>query len=207
MQREVETINLSYFCYSPIKLPVAIFTCSSLVVLKLMNVTVDRTSTVNLPLLKTLHMDRVGFATKGEYLEMILSGCPNIHHLHIKGLDLQRSFIPLAVTFTNLIHMELFVSQFNWFWIVGLLNSFPFLQVLDIGGEKSARPLGIPDQPFPQPVPECISSHLRICTIRNFDGVDHSVGEPTRMLSFHGEPLPLDYHLPSNFVGKDFFVV
>ncbi|MED6193964.1 hypothetical protein PIB30_024143 [Stylosanthes scabra] len=122
------------------ELPSAILTCSSLVVLKLKNVIVDRTKTVHSPLLKSLHMDEVRFV-KGEYLEMILSGSPNIQDLQIKGLDMLPSFISLAtaVTLTNLIHIELFVSGCQWFWIAGLLNSCPVLQVLDVGGvsEKS----------------------------------------------------------------------
>ncbi|MED6158440.1 hypothetical protein PIB30_032764 [Stylosanthes scabra] len=133
IQRKLETIDLSFSCFSPMKLPAEIFTCSSLVVLKLMNVTVDLTSTVHLPLLKTLHIDLVKFS-KGKYLEIILSGCPNIHHLQIKRLVLPPSFIPLGVTFPNLIHVVLFVCKCKWFWIVRLLNSSPLLQVLDVGG-------------------------------------------------------------------------
>ncbi|MED6146021.1 hypothetical protein PIB30_030702 [Stylosanthes scabra] len=151
----------------------SILTCSRLL---LLNLIVDRTSTVHLPLLKTLHMDGAVFV-KGEYLDIILSASSNIHHLQIKGLDWHPSFIPLAtLTFTNLIHMELFVSQFNWFWIVGLLNSSPLLQVLDVQGqEESARALDLPDQHFPQPVLGCLSSHLRACNLRNFDGTAVSI--------------------------------
>ncbi|MED6175011.1 hypothetical protein PIB30_074500 [Stylosanthes scabra] len=169
IQRKVETIELSPYFYSHVKLPTAILTCSSLVVLKLKNLIVDRISTVQLPLLKTLHIDLVRF-TNGEYLEMILSGCPNIHHLQIKGLELQQSFIPLGVTFPNLIHVELFLYQCKWIWIVRLLNNSPLLQVLDVGGDKLTRPMILPDPPYPKTVPGCLSSHLRACTLRNFLG-------------------------------------
>ncbi|MED6158438.1 hypothetical protein PIB30_032762 [Stylosanthes scabra] len=181
IQRKVETVEFSPFFFSHVTLPTAIFTCSRLLVLKLQNLIVDRISTVHLPLLKTLHIDLVRF-TNGEYLEIILSGCPNIHHLKIKGLELQQSFIPLGVTFPNLIHVELFVSQCKWIWIVRLLNNSPLLQVLDIGGEKLARPLVLPDPPYPQTVTGCLSSHLRACTMRNFLGYRFDIRFATYVL-------------------------
>ncbi|MED6158441.1 hypothetical protein PIB30_032765 [Stylosanthes scabra] len=182
IEKKLETLELSYGFYSPMKLPAEILTCSSLVVLKLNNFIVDRTSRVHLPFLKTLHMDRIKFV-KGEYLEMILSGCPNIHHLRIKGSELHSSFIPLALTFTDLIHVELLVSQCNWFSIVGLLNSCPLLQVLDVGGYyRSSRPLVVSDHPYSKIAPACLSSHLRACTLRNFHGDDVDIQFATSIL-------------------------
>ncbi|MED6175013.1 hypothetical protein PIB30_074502 [Stylosanthes scabra] len=126
-------------------------------------------STVHLPLLKTLHMDRVCFA-KPECLDMILSGCPNIHHLEINDSELDPGFIPLAVTLNNLTHIKLYLYPCKWIWIAGLLNSCPFLQVLDVKVYKLAKQsLVVTDQPYPKTVPGCLSQ-LRACTLRKFYG-------------------------------------
>ncbi|MED6175012.1 hypothetical protein PIB30_074501 [Stylosanthes scabra] len=181
IQRKVETIEFSPNYYFNVKLPTAVLTCSRLVALKLNNLIVDRVPTVHLPLLKTLDIDLVRF-TNGEYLEMILSGCPNIHHLQIKRVGLQPSFIPPAVTFPNLIHVVLFAYRCKWLWIVRLLNSSPRLQVLDIGGDKFTGLLCLPNQPYPETVPGCLLSHLRACTLRNFHADDVDIQFATYIL-------------------------
>ncbi|QHO08459.1 hypothetical protein HN51_067058 [Arachis hypogaea] len=135
IQRKVERIELSPSIYSKIKLPFGILTCATLVVLKLANLTVDSISTVHLPALQTLYMDGVKFA-KREYVDMILSGCPNIEDLQIESLKLYLKFRPLAVTFGNLIHMQFSVYDCIWWLLLRLLNSCPLLQILELRKEK-----------------------------------------------------------------------
>ncbi|XP_057757545.1 F-box/FBD/LRR-repeat protein At1g16930-like [Arachis stenosperma] len=173
IQRQVGRIELSPPIYSDIKLPIGILTCSTLVVLKLANLTVDRISTVQLPALQTLYMDGVEFA-KREYVDMILSGCPNIEDLQIESLDLYLNFRPLDITFGNLIHVQFSVYDCRWWLLLRLLNSCPLLQILELRKEKkiSASLSDRLSRHYPKTVPGCLSSHLRACTIDNFHGAD-----------------------------------
>ncbi|MED6135598.1 hypothetical protein PIB30_048054 [Stylosanthes scabra] len=168
VQRKVETFDLSPCINSGLKLPIEILTCETLIVLKLANITVDRIVTVQLPALKTLYMYGVGFA-KPEYLDNILSGCPNIHHLQIYSLSLCLRSYNVVRTFCNLIYMNLSLYDFKWRLILALLNSCPMLQNLVIRKENSGtRELDLQHRLFP--VPGCLSSHLRYCTLQNFYG-------------------------------------
>nr|XP_025692950.2 F-box/LRR-repeat protein At4g14103-like [Arachis hypogaea] len=174
IQHKVERIELSPSINSEIKLPIRILTCATLVVLKLANLTVDGISTVHLPALQILYMDGVEFE-KREYVDMILSGCPNIEDLQIESLYLYLNFRPLAVTFGNLIHMQFSVYYCRWWLLLGLLNSCPLLQILEMRKEKKKILASLSDRlsrHYPKIVPGCLSSHLRVCSLQNFHGAD-----------------------------------
>ncbi|XP_057425621.1 putative F-box/FBD/LRR-repeat protein At3g56780 [Lotus japonicus] len=64
-----------------LRLTPSIFTCKTLVVLKLSGLLVDSVSSVDLPLLKTLHLMEV-FFKKRKDLMMLLSGCPLLEDLN-----------------------------------------------------------------------------------------------------------------------------
>ncbi|MED6106838.1 hypothetical protein PIB30_008225 [Stylosanthes scabra] len=172
IERKVETIELSFSINSAIKLSIGILTCATLVVLKLENINVDRILTVHLPALKTLCMNWVSFA-KSEYREKILSGCPNIHHLQITGSSLLwlRSYPLHTRTFRRLIHVDLSHYNCNWLLILRLLNSCPLLQNLVVTKVISGtKEFDLQHNRYP--VPRCLSSHLRSCTLKNFDGTE-----------------------------------
>ncbi|MED6158442.1 hypothetical protein PIB30_032766 [Stylosanthes scabra] len=173
IQRKVETFELSPAINYGLKLPIEILTCETLVVLKLTNITVDRIMTVQLPALRTLYMYGVGFV-KPEYLDNILSGCPNIHHLQIYSLSLSLRSYRVVRTFCSLIHLNLSLYDFKWCLILALINSCPMLQNLVIRKEKpGTRGLDLQHRLFP--VPGCLTSHLRYCTLKNFYGSEVDV--------------------------------
>lgn len=84
--RRVKELNLDMFC--SFKLPSYVLSCRSLVVLKLKRLTVndlDLPCVVDLPLLKTLHLESVTFR-RYRYLLKLLSGCPILEDLLTKDL-------------------------------------------------------------------------------------------------------------------------
>jgi len=66
-------------------LPSVVFTCKTLVVLKLTFIQVENTFSVDLPLLKILHLNRI-CSSEGLDLSQFLSGCPNLEDLEVKNL-------------------------------------------------------------------------------------------------------------------------
>ncbi|XP_045787241.1 putative FBD-associated F-box protein At5g56820 [Trifolium pratense] len=71
--------------------------------------------------------------------------------------------------FQNLIQLQLHIRNFqNWDDVVELLQCCPKLQTLTIHKSAMNNNLSI-NWRDPNPVPECISSHLRSCTI-NYEG-------------------------------------
>ncbi|XP_014517506.1 FBD-associated F-box protein At3g52670 [Vigna radiata var. radiata] len=65
-------------------LPSVVFSCKTLVVLKLTFIQVENTFSVDLPLLKILHLDNIS-SPEGLDLSQLLSGCPNLEDLEVKG--------------------------------------------------------------------------------------------------------------------------
>ncbi|XP_057452094.1 F-box/FBD/LRR-repeat protein At4g26340-like [Lotus japonicus] len=60
-----------------------IFTCNSLVILKLAGLKLDVFSSVDLPLLKTIYLDDIIFPG-WQYVVQLLSGCPIVENMHVK---------------------------------------------------------------------------------------------------------------------------
>ncbi|XP_024634760.1 F-box/FBD/LRR-repeat protein At5g56420 [Medicago truncatula] len=84
--RGVENLSINLCKYnSDIILPALVLTTKTLTVLKLKSVTLNEVPFVNLPLLKVLHLESVGFPHY-EYIMKLLSGCPILEELEAKDL-------------------------------------------------------------------------------------------------------------------------
>jgi len=88
-------INLEWF----VELPSAVFSCKTLVVLKLSTISLKNISLVDLPLLKILHLKST---FKCEDLQRFLSGCPNVEDLEVGSGLTQRSAANTAEKFKKL---------------------------------------------------------------------------------------------------------
>jgi len=95
VQRGIQNLNLDM---SPLirnfSLPICVFSCSNLTVLKLTSLKIHDLPDVNFPLLKTLHLISISFCPSGahshRFLKRLLSGCPILEDLHAKSLFLLR---------------------------------------------------------------------------------------------------------------------
>ncbi|KAJ1382093.1 Leucine-rich repeat domain superfamily [Sesbania bispinosa] len=183
--------------------------CRTLVVVKLNGLDVGAFSSVDLPSLKTLHLNNVGFL-KPQYVKELLCVCPiledlqaediycegprcegeyktltklvravisQMHHLNIPlqavsnaeflRIDKYSNVIPV---FPNLTHLEvLFGSDIKWHLVFTMLKQIPKLQnfVLDVQSDSAHV-----DWPYPNFVPQCLSSKLRKCSILNYGGTE-----------------------------------
>ena len=88
-QRQVEALELSL--PPTINLPSGVFSCASLVVLKLKGLTVNTVFSVVFPSINMLHLEGVHF-TRYQHFMKLLSGCPNVEDLQIKSLKLDEYF-------------------------------------------------------------------------------------------------------------------
>ncbi|XP_057439890.1 FBD-associated F-box protein At4g10400-like [Lotus japonicus] len=90
-----------------LKLPPSIFTCKSLVVLKLSGLMVGEVGSVELPSLKTLHLVEVFFQERKDFM-MLLSGCPVLEDLHASSVNhLQDTLIDGFKDFPNLVTADI----------------------------------------------------------------------------------------------------
>ncbi|MED6134043.1 hypothetical protein PIB30_033870 [Stylosanthes scabra] len=201
VQRSVEKIEISLPSATAIKLPRSIVTCHTLVVLKIEQLIVDLGgSVVQLPRLKTLHIDGAVFA-KPLHLCLLLNGCPNLEDLKIKSLTLWHDgdgdSIPyvsgLNYSFPKLMRADVssmylrleyvtrtFVTfgnlihmklcMFDCKWGL-LVRLLGFCPVLRILHVDEASDERSALGLKNEPVPDCMS-RLRECTITNFKSVD-----------------------------------
>ncbi|XP_027923026.1 F-box/FBD/LRR-repeat protein At4g26340-like [Vigna unguiculata] len=70
---------------SQMVMPSVVFTCKTLVVLRLAHITLSEISFVDLPSLKILHFDFVS-VSKDLNFSQLLSGCPNLEDLEVKNM-------------------------------------------------------------------------------------------------------------------------
>ncbi|XP_045791192.1 F-box/FBD/LRR-repeat protein At5g56420-like [Trifolium pratense] len=149
------------------------------------------------PILQDLHAKRIFYTNLGEYnapeerfksltlsklvrasigsIDAILNVFKNVEYLSLKitlnPIDQETSFKVIPV-FQNLIHTKLvFCQGFFHIWdtVVELLQHSPKLQILFI--RKWTRSSSSKEWKCPSSVLECVSSHLRSCTILSFDGL------------------------------------
>nr|ACZ74683.1 cyclin-like F-box [Phaseolus vulgaris] len=177
-----------------IAVPSVVFSCKTLVVLKLANLALKNISFVNFPLLKILHLNSVTFSEGSDLLQQFLSGSPNLEDLEVQNLianpankfnifpkswsELQS--IRLEVTgfdFPNLVQLELKFVFLNKQWdvVLDLLNHCPKLQylvidILEFEIFPLAKGLEGAVLAYTQPVPTCISLHLKTCCIKKYSG-------------------------------------
>ena len=129
--------HLDLNCDRDIVMP-SVFSCKSLVVLKLNSITVEDFSSVDLPLLKILYLNSVSLP---RYLDLsqILSGCPNLEDLEVMGLacETKGKFNRLtklvrASINENLLPLEIVkdveVLLLNWVMHVGFVSYYSLSQ-------------------------------------------------------------------------------
>ncbi|KAL9812439.1 putative FBD-associated F-box protein [Arabidopsis thaliana] len=81
----VRELQIDYYSKTEILFPSSLFTCESLVTLKLNPVTLkDVPSRVCLPSLKTLQLEAESFFIDGKYLQQLISGCPVLEDLSLR---------------------------------------------------------------------------------------------------------------------------
>jgi Leucine-rich repeat (LRR) protein len=84
-RKGIENLNLDmpYIFLSKFELPPSIFSCKTLIVLRLTGIQLNDLShvVVDLPRLKTLHFSPDPFQ-RVDYLSKLLSGCPALEELH-----------------------------------------------------------------------------------------------------------------------------
>ncbi|KAL2318164.1 hypothetical protein Fmac_032040 [Flemingia macrophylla] len=249
VERKIEQLHLEMPRPSPI--PSSVFTCRTLIVLKLCRVSVRALQSIDLPVLKTLHLDLVRIGGFG-YVTRILRGCPVLEELEINRINFDYNLVenqsmpmlvkayigqnfgfqfPLKVVadvrslrlflefnhqegfpvFPNLIHLEVsFGIYINWDIILELLQYCPKLQTLVFD-----NPL-VPNKPLvpilheiwastkfnPKFTPECISSKLKKCTIRNYKGMDSELQFVKYILHFSRVLQTMTIHHCSYTRGK-----
>ncbi|XP_047174906.1 uncharacterized protein LOC124842461 [Vigna umbellata] len=128
---------------SDLTLPMVIL-YNTFVVLNLNFIQVENTFSVDLPLLKILHLNNIS-SPEGPDLSQLLFGCPNIEDLEVKGSFLQLkgslSDCPnwlepkyqqiLDFDFQNLVRLELILQlSKDWLGVLEVLEHCPKLQTL-----------------------------------------------------------------------------
>jgi len=79
--------HLDLNVYKNFVVPSVVFSCKTLVVLKLANLVLKDVSFADFPLLKILHLNSICFSGCEDLLKQFLSGSPNLEDLEIKNLD------------------------------------------------------------------------------------------------------------------------
>ncbi|ESW23058.1 hypothetical protein PHAVU_004G015000 [Phaseolus vulgaris] len=162
--------------------PSEVFSCKTLVVLKLANLVLKNISFVDFPLLKILHLNSVSFS-EDQDLQQFLSGSPNVEDLKVKnfianGAEKLIRFPRLArlvranidvhlVPLENVKNVQVLVTD----WVICVKFVSPLLSILRekveflifftycLLSEEDERAVLL----YLQSVPTCISSHLKTC--------------------------------------------
>ncbi|ESW23061.1 hypothetical protein PHAVU_004G015200 [Phaseolus vulgaris] len=197
-------LNLDLF----LAVPSVVFSCKTLVVLKLSHLMLSNISFVHLPLLKILHLNSVILTKCDDLLQHFLSGSPNLEDLLVKtfGDNTAEKFhilpklvranidllvVPLEIVknvevlvtfwiyqynldfdFQNLVQFELNHMNIHKEWnkVLEVLRHCPKLQTLVLGKDNVL--LEYDEETFlhSQPVPTCISLHLKTFCLDNYSG-------------------------------------
>ncbi|KAE9585873.1 putative F-box domain, FBD domain, leucine-rich repeat domain, L domain-containing protein [Lupinus albus] len=92
----------------------------------------------------------------------------------VKSLRMYEESIPnydANCTFPNLTSLELIIDHYNWSWLVDVvLRNCPNLQNFEISHVDNSNEHECEKWPQPKFVPECLSIHLRTCTLRKYKG-------------------------------------
>ncbi|AES97471.1 putative FBD domain-containing protein [Medicago truncatula] len=88
---------------------------------------------------------------------------------HNKNINAYYKDFPV---FCNLIHLEILFSDYDHSWnnVAKVLQHSPKLQILLIRKRSSNYYTYRKDWESPNSIPECVSSHLKTCTIINYEG-------------------------------------
>ncbi|KAK7362558.1 hypothetical protein VNO77_04674 [Canavalia gladiata] len=152
VQRGLNHLHLdmnSTFFQPRINLPLCVLACKSLTVLTLKDLTVNDLPYVDFPSLKTLDLDQF---------------------LRVEMMNTSLSDVPY---FNNLTNMELIFQFTKWQcgFLVEALHHCPKLQNLTIHKRYDYGD-GIYEDGWedPQLVPECLSSQIRTCCLKDYEG-------------------------------------
>ncbi|XP_027349841.1 FBD-associated F-box protein At4g10400-like [Abrus precatorius] len=139
----IEHLHLQMSFSVRLNLPCYIFSLKTLVVLKLNGLSVDSFSSVDLPSLKTLHLNRVNIL-EPRYFVNLLNGCPILEDLEAKNIDFKiLSDINSEGDFkilSNLVRAD--ISQLNMF-------SVPLKVICNVGFLRIQKELITNFQVFP----------------------------------------------------------
>ncbi|EOA14364.1 hypothetical protein CARUB_v10027549mg, partial [Capsella rubella] len=183
-ERDLRDFDYSSAPYSePIRLPQSLFTCGTLVVLKLDSVSLEDVKfPVSFPLLKTLHLRSVIFLDD-ESPQKLLSSCKVLEVLVVKRVteDNVKSFSITVPSLRKLIYLN--------------VNSGEGLFALNAPSLKSLEIDGIGHKCMIEEMPEIVSANVQI--YRNSENILASLTSVKR--------LSLCFHLVSRFpTGKIF---
>ncbi|KAM7528253.1 hypothetical protein LguiB_031663 [Lonicera macranthoides] len=132
IRRRIQELDISISTYKRLKLPLDLFTCESLVVLKLQPyLRLDVPSSIFFPSLKTLHIS-LGLPNN-DLTERLFSSCPVLENLSIDGRI--NNFNPLLFNISSPVlkslEIDLFTYVFEFFASKIVVNA-PALQYLTI---------------------------------------------------------------------------
>ncbi|KAK8469952.1 hypothetical protein PHAVU_004G016400 [Phaseolus vulgaris] len=161
----LQHLDLSLF--PVIAVPSVVFSCKTLVVLKLTYLALKNISFVDFPLLKILHLICVSFSKDSDLLQQFLSGSPNLEDLKVKNFSANAA--KKFNRFSKLVRAEVDAH------LVPLQN-VKNVEVLVLDGIMRfeifplAKGLEAAVLAYTQPVPTCISLHLKTCFIKQYSG-------------------------------------
>ncbi|XP_020225220.1 F-box/FBD/LRR-repeat protein At5g56420 [Cajanus cajan] len=204
IQLKVECLSLSLS--STVNLPSCILTSTNLVVLNLKGLTVKSVSSVSLPSLKTLHLRWVRFLERKFLFEVLSSCPVLEDLLMSFVLLTKQSLGGQIKSLPKLIKADISECDFTIpiaefykaeFLRIEVIKSLPKLIKADISECDFTIPIAEfykaeflrievkyfgtinsweESWVYPQSVPNCLSSQLKRCSLKNYDGRQHEVG-------------------------------
>jgi len=87
LRRSSRLEHLDLNVYKDFVVPSVVFSCKTLVVLKLANLVLKDVSFADFPFLKILHLNSICFSGCQDLFKQFLSGSPNLEDLEAKNLD------------------------------------------------------------------------------------------------------------------------
>ncbi|PNY17231.1 CC-NBS-LRR resistance protein [Trifolium pratense] len=180
LQRRIQNLYLrpSKYPFDAIELPLTILKCTTLKVLKLKNITVGDISQnmdIHLPILKTFHLNKVRFVCHDHNIEKLLLGCPILEDLAIKNTCPLKDLNHLPSLATLKALPNLIKARIREFDIPMTMISKAKILHLDLD-TKAPEDRNKKYWEVPPIVPECLSSQLKTCCIRE-GFLEHFEGE------------------------------
>ncbi|ESW23315.1 hypothetical protein PHAVU_004G036500 [Phaseolus vulgaris] len=163
LRRSSRLEHLDLNVYKDFVVPSVVFSCITLVVLKLANLVLKDVSFADFPFLKILHLNSISFSGCQDLFKQFLSGSPNLEDLEAKNLDSNPA--EKVNRLPKLVRANIDAH------IVPLEN-VKNVQVLVTNGKQNL--VAEDDEeailPCPDPVPACILLHLTCCCLTNYSG-------------------------------------
>ncbi|KAF7825893.1 putative F-box domain, FBD domain, leucine-rich repeat domain, L domain-containing protein [Senna tora] len=205
IQREIDMLDV-FLCSCSRKvvpLPSSVFTCSTIVVLKLINVILNESDSdsdsdsisVCLPSLKVLHLKSVSFGSLGTINNLLLSSMNILEDLTLKNISISGQIGVVSCnhkckSFPKLIRANIESSIFIPLDSVHNVESLKICPIYhrfygdfrypdsrtfqNMVSMEKLEGFFIPWIDNPNSIPECLSSHLRTCYIKGFGSKEGS---------------------------------